>query len=88
MEGRLVGSLVADHDPHQDVGRIRLCVMDLDDPVAVVVEDAGIEQFVLGLELGAAGVLLDQLLVRERRLRVVIAPAQPRPLGSASRYHQ
>ena len=35
-------------------------------------------QLVLGLELGAAGVLRDELVIREGGLRVVVAPAQPR----------
>ena len=68
---------VARRDPHQDVGRGRLGVVDLDDPVAVVVEDAGVDQLVFGLELGPRAVGLDQVLVRERGLRVVIPPAQP-----------
>ena len=68
---------VARGDAHQDVGRGRLRVVDLDDPVAVVVEDAGVDQLVFGLELGPRRVGLDQVLVRERGLRVVVAPAQP-----------
>ena len=64
-------------DAHQDVGRGRLRVVDLDDPVAVVVKDAGVDQLVFGLELGPRTVGLDQVLVRERRLGVVVAPAQP-----------
>ena len=77
VEGGRLGPPVADDDPHQDVGRGRLGVVDLDDPVAVVIEDAGVEQLVLGLELRAPGVLLDQVVVREGGLRVVVAPAQP-----------
>ena len=70
-------ALVPNDDPHQDVGRRRLRVVDLDDPVAVVIEDAGIEQLVLGLELGSCARCPDQVVVRERGLRVVVAPAQP-----------
>ena len=51
--------------------------MDLDDPVAVVVEDAGVEQLVLGVELAAAAVLRDEVAVRELALRIVVAPAVP-----------
>ena len=51
--------------------------MHLDDPVAVVVEDAGVDQLVFGLELRPRAVGLDEVLVRERSLRVVIPPAQP-----------
>ena len=64
VESRLLGRPIAYDDPHQDVGRVRLGVVDLDDPVAVVVEDTGVEQLVLGFELGAPGVLLDQALRR------------------------
>ena len=60
---------------------VGLRVVDLDDPVAVVVEDAGVEQLVLRLELRASPVLDDQVVVRERRLRVVVAPAEPGAAG-------
>ena len=56
---------------HQDVGGVGLCVGHVDDPVAVVVEDPGIQQLILGIELAASAVLVEQLLVRERPLRVV-----------------
>jgi hypothetical protein len=52
--------------------------VDLDDPVAIVVEDTGVDELVLRLELGPVGVGLDQVCVRERGLRVVVAPAQQR----------
>ena len=75
---RLVGPRVADRDPHQDVGRVGLRVVDLDDPVAVVVEDAGVEQLVLGLELRArARSRAIRSSYGNARLRVVVAPAQP-----------
>ena len=45
----------------QQVGRVGLGVVDLDDPVAVVVEDAGVEQLVLRVELAAPAVLVDQV---------------------------
>ena len=51
--------------------------MDLDDPVAVVVEDAGVEQLVLGIQLGAPAVLGPEVLVGKGPLRVVVAPAVP-----------
>ena len=65
-------------DRHQQVVRVALRVVDLDDPVAVVVEDAGVEQLVLGIELAATAVLRLELGVRERPLRVVVAPPVPR----------
>ena len=60
---------------------IGLGVVDLDDPVAVVVEHAGVEQLVLRVELAPPAVLGDQVVVRERRLRVVVAPAVPGVAG-------
>src|SRR4051812_45366219 len=55
--------------------------MDLDDPVAVVVEDAGVDELVLGLGLRASRVRANEVLVWEPRLRVVVAPAQPGVAG-------
>src|SRR5262249_16706789 len=52
--------------------------VDLDDPVAVVIEDAGVQQLVLGVELPAPAVLGEEVVVRERRLRIVVPPAVPR----------
>ena len=45
----------------------RLRVVDLDDPVAVLVERAGVEQLVLGIELAAPAVLGDQVARRGTR---------------------
>ena len=81
VQGRLVRALVPDRDSHQDVGRIRLRVVDLHDPVAVLVEHARVEQLELGLELRPPSVLPEQLLVRVGRLRVVVAPGHPRAGG-------
>ena len=72
-----LGPPVADRDPHEHVVGVRLRVVDLDDPVAVVVEDARVDELVLGLLARPAGVLGDQVVIRERRLRVVVAPAEP-----------
>jgi hypothetical protein len=55
--------------------------MHLDDPVAVLVEHAGVEQFVLGLELAAPAVLHPQLFVGEGLLRVVVTPPVPGVAG-------
>jgi hypothetical protein len=63
VEGGRLGAPVAHADPHQDVGRVGLRVIDLDDPVPVVVEDGGVEQVVLGLEPRASAVLFDEPLV-------------------------
>ena len=56
---------------------VGLGVMDLDDPVPVLVEGAGVEQLVLRVVLAAPAVLLAQVLVGEGALGVVVAPAVP-----------
>ena len=60
------GPGVGDLDRHQEVVRVRLGVVDLDDPVAVVVEDPGVEQLVLGIPLAAPAVLPHAGRRRER----------------------
>ena len=56
---------------------VALGIIRLDDPVAVGVEGAGVEQLVLGIELAAACVFGDEVVVRVLALRVVVAPAVP-----------
>src|SRR6516165_11048034 len=63
---------VADRDPDQDVLRASLGVFDEDVKVAVLVEDAGVEQFVLGASLVSRSVGIDDCLVRVRGLRILI----------------
>ena len=55
-----------------------LRVVDLDDPVAIVVEHARVQQLVLGVKLAPAPVLGHQVAVGELALRIVVAPAVPR----------
>ena len=73
-----VGPRVRHTDRHQQVVRVALRVVDLDDPVAVLAEHTGVEQLVLGVELPAPGVLRHEIVVWERPLRVVVTPAVPR----------
>jgi hypothetical protein len=68
-------------DRHEHVVRVGLRVVDLDYPVAIVVEDARVEELVLGIGLAAAAVLGDQVRVRELALRIVVSPAIPRVAG-------
>ena len=77
VERVLLGSRVGELDGEQDVERVGLGVVRLDDPVAVVVEDAGVQQLELRVELRARSVLVDEPCVRELRLRVVVAPPVP-----------
>ena len=62
---------------HQQVIRAGLGVVHLDDPVPVLIEHPGIQQFILGLLAAARRVLINEVLVRERGLRIVIPPAVP-----------
>ena len=74
-------ALVGELDGHQQVVRAGLGVVHLGDPVPVAVERAGVQQLVLGLVTVPAGVGVDQVLVRERALRVVVAPPVPGVAG-------
>ena len=57
--------------------RVGLGVVHLDDPVAVLVEHARVEELILRIELAAAAVLGNEVGVRELTLRVVVPPAVP-----------
>ena len=63
---------IGNRDLDTDVVRLGLGIFDEDVEVAVVVEDAGIDQFVLRLRPVALPVLLDKLRVRERLLRILV----------------
>ena len=72
-----LGPGIRDAHREQEVVRVALGVVRLDDPVAVVVEGARVEQLVLGVELAPARVLGHEVGVRKLGLRVVVAPAVP-----------
>ncbi len=78
MERVLVRACVRHLDGQEDVERVGLRVVRLDDPVAVVVEDPRVHQLELRVELRPARVLLHEPRVGELRLRVVVAPPVPR----------
>ena len=61
---------------HEILGRL-LRVVDGDVPEAAV-EHAGVGKLVLGIELTAASVLGEQIVVGKRRLRIQVPPAHPR----------
>ena len=66
---------VVDGHAHQDVVRARLRVLHHHVEVAVVVEDAGVEELELGLLAPAPRVLLDEARVRVLVLRVLVERA-------------
>ena len=76
LQRRLLGSVVLDDDPGEDLRRRGLGVGDVDRPVPFVVEGAGVEQLQLGILEAAA--VVDELLVGEGGLRIVVAPVQQR----------
>src|SRR6516162_268860 len=69
--GRL-GPAIVDRNLDQNIFRPILGVFDEDVEVAVVVEDAGVEQLVLELIPAAAAVGVNQIGVRELPLRILI----------------
>ncbi len=67
-----VRSPVDCRDPHEDVFRTVFGVLDEDVEVSVVIENAGIEQFVFKLVPGTAAVRLRQVGVGIGRLRILV----------------
>src|SRR5437867_1160662 len=72
MNCRRLRPAIMDRDEHEDVLRIRLGVFDEDIEVAVVVEDAGVEQLELRLVFAATTVLLYKPAVGKFTLRILI----------------
>src|ERR1017187_5484476 len=77
------GAAIADLDADEDVVGRSLGVFHEDVEIAVVGEDAGIEQFILGIVAGAAAILLDQIVVRKRGLRILVQALHVGVGGSA-----
>ena len=71
------GSGIRDPDADGRVGGIVLRVSNIDDPVAVLVEGPGVEQLELRILARARTIDGHQLLIGERRLRVVVVRTQP-----------
>ena len=67
-----LGSAVAHADPDQNVIGRRFGVLDEHVEVSVVVENARVEQLVLGFVLAAAAVGRDEVAVRIRGLRILV----------------
>src|SRR5262249_32319033 len=75
MDFGVLGSAIVQRESQQDVLGVGLGILDLDVEVAIVVEDAGINQLELGLAPVAPGVLLDQLVVGKRPMRILVEHA-------------
>src|SRR6185437_4885697 len=65
----------------QQVTGIGFRVVHLGDPVPAGVEYAGVYQLVFGLQPVTPAILVDEVLVRKGRLRVVVTPPVPRVAG-------
>ena len=76
--GAASGPRLWTRDADQEVVGIGLGVLDDDVEVAVVVEDAGVDQLELRLAAAAPRVLLDELGVGKRRLRILVEPLHVR----------
>ena len=72
VQGRGLGTAVVGCDQQQDVVRRGLGVLDHHVEVAVLVEDAGVEQLVLEVLLAARPVGREEIVVRERPLRILV----------------
>ncbi len=70
-------------DPHDDVVRALLGVLDRDIEITVVLEHAGVEDLVFGITEAAAGVFRHQVVVGEGGLRVLVEHAHVRMAGNA-----
>jgi len=65
-------------DANREVLEVRFRVFDHDVEVAIVVEDAGVDELVLGAGTVARAVAVDQLLVRKCALRILVEQAHVR----------
>ena len=72
MQFGRVRSPVDRRDPHQDVFRTGLGILHEDVEVAVVIEDAGVEEFILHLVPGAPSVRLHQIGIGIGRLGILV----------------
>src|SRR5207253_10479332 len=79
-----LGPAVRHLDADAEIFYVRLGVLDEDVEVPVLVEDAGVDQLVLAPGAPAPAVLLDELQVRELRLRVLVQVLHVRMRWSGS----
>lgn len=75
MDRSVLGAAVVDRDQGDQILDTGLRVLDDHVEVAIVVEHAHVEQFVLGLEPAPSGIRVDEIGVREGSVRVLVLPA-------------
>ena len=78
MNGCGLRSAIMNRDPHEDVFRPGFGVFDQDVEIAVIVEDAGIQQFKFRLVLAAPAIFLHQLRIGKFPLRIFVEHFQVR----------
>jgi hypothetical protein len=81
LQGGRLGAGVGHPDHHEQVGGVGLGIIDLHDPVPVLVEHAGVDQPVLRVEPAPPPVPGEQVGRGEGGLGVVVAPAVPGVAG-------
>ena len=78
MNGRSFRSAIMNRDPHEHVFRPGFGVFDKDIEIAVIIEDARIEQFKFRLVLAAPPIFLHQLRIGKFPLRIFVEHFQVR----------
>ena len=81
MERSRLRTSVSRGDANEDVIGRRLRVVDEDVEIAIGVENAGVDELELGIQLSAPPVLLDEPRVRILGLRVLVERLHPRVRG-------
>ncbi len=73
VQRRRVGPAIVDDDAHQDVVGVGLGVVDRDVEIALLVEQAGVDQLIFGQVAAlAARALLDKVVIGEGSLRIFV----------------
>ena len=82
---RSLRSGVLHADLHEQVVRAVLRIVDRDNPVARFIEDSCVDELIFRVEFALCGVGLYEVVVGERRLRIVVAPRVPGMRGGGIR---
>src|SRR5262249_18100887 len=72
VDGSWIGTAISGSDADKQIIRCDLAVFNHNIEVAIVIEDAGVEQFKLRILTGTSRVLLYKPLVREGSLRILV----------------
>ncbi len=72
MQRRRIRTAIPSRDANQNVFHRSLGVLDEHVEIAILIEDARVHQLEFGIQLGAALVYCDELIVRKRGLRILV----------------